>query len=213
MFTIEDDTYALSSMAYLVLLGLIVLVNLLPAFAPPTWAVLVFFITKYELSLPLVILCGVTAATLGRWILSSYTGWIADRVFNKEQTENLNYLSTRLGKTHLANFLFTALYCLTPLSSAALFMAAGMMHMHRGVLLAGFFVGRLISYTILVMAADSLATTIRDVTDNGEYNLWGILFSLVAFVVMVLFICIDWRQLLEHRRLRFKWKIFTFQKK
>lgn len=199
-------------MAYLLLLGLIMLVNLLPAFAPPTWAVLVFFISSYNLSVPGVIACGVIAATLGRWILSTYTSWIARRVFSKEQEENVSYLATRLGNTKVTNYLFITLYCLTPLSSAALFMAAGMINLRRDVLLAGFFTGRLISYTVLVTAADHLVTSIRDVTERGGLSLWGIVFSLLAFVILILFICIDWRQLIEFRRLRFQWRIFSFQK-
>lgn len=199
-------------MAYLVLLGSVLLVNLLPAFAPPTWALLVFFMTRYELSPALVVLCGVTAATMGRWILTWYTAWIAHFLFNKEQEENLSYLAGRLGKTPLANFLFIVLYCLTPLSSAALFVAAGMINMRRDVLLAGFFVGRLMSYSVLILAANRLTATIRDVTDQGGVTLTGIIASVLALVVLAMFLCLDWRALLEHRKIQFNWKIFAFQK-
>lgn len=205
-------TFPLLPMAYLLLAGIIMLVNLLPAFAPPTWAILVVFITQNQLSVPLVILCGVVAATLGRWILSNYTSWLARHTFNANQEQNLAYLGQRLGNTKTANFLFITLYCLTPLSSAALFIAAGMINMNRGVLLGGFFLGRLVSYSVLVTAASTLATNLQDITEPGGITVLGVIFSILAVAALALFVCIDWRVLMEKKKLQFQWKIFAFQK-
>ena len=45
--------------------------NLVPAFAPPTWAVLVFFTLHYRLDAPGLIVLGVVAASSGRYLLAS----------------------------------------------------------------------------------------------------------------------------------------------
>ena len=42
------------------------LCNLMPAFAPPSWAVLVFFTLRYQLDAPGLIALGVAAAASGQ---------------------------------------------------------------------------------------------------------------------------------------------------
>lgn len=54
----------------LVLAGVVVGINLLPAFAPPTWMVLVYFRVTYGLPVPAVVVVGAVCATVGRWGLA-----------------------------------------------------------------------------------------------------------------------------------------------
>jgi hypothetical protein len=55
---------------HLWLVLLVVTVNLLPAFAPPTWSVLVYFALSYHLIEVALVLLGFASATLGRRLLS-----------------------------------------------------------------------------------------------------------------------------------------------
>ena len=57
-------------MGYLVLAGVVFGVNLLPAFGPPTWAVLVFFRLQSDLAAIPLVLVGALAAALGRLALA-----------------------------------------------------------------------------------------------------------------------------------------------
>jgi hypothetical protein len=57
-------------LAYLALAGVVFGVNLLPAFGPPTWAVLVFFRLNSQLAAVPLVLVGAVAAASGRLLLS-----------------------------------------------------------------------------------------------------------------------------------------------
>ncbi len=199
-------------MIYLELLGLVLLVNIAPAFVPPTWTILVYFIVKHNLYLPLVVVCGVAAATLGRFILSKYIGIISHSLFNDEQIENIGYIGKRLGKTKKANFFFTFLYSLTPLSTTALFVAAGIAKIRMDMVLLGFFLGRVVSYTVLATSARALSSNM--VSADGGGLTWGsIVKILLAAIVFLVFIFIDWKALLENKKIRIKWHIWRWSKK
>lgn len=199
-------------MIYLELLGMVLLVNIAPAFVPPTWTILVYFIVKHNLYLPLVVLCGVTAATFGRYILSKYIGVISHSLFNDEQIENIGYLGKRLGKTKKANFFFTFLYSLTPLSTTALFVAAGVAKIRMDVVLSGFFLGRVISYTVLATSARALSHSMISI-DGGGLTWDSVAKILFASIVFLIFIFIDWKTLLEKKKIRIKWHIWRWSKK
>ncbi|MFM8762678.1 MAG: hypothetical protein ACKOFC_05370, partial [Solirubrobacterales bacterium] len=54
-----------------VMLGTVFVVNLMPAFGPPTWTVLVFFRIKYDVPAVPLVLGGAAAAACGRFVLAS----------------------------------------------------------------------------------------------------------------------------------------------
>jgi len=125
-------------MLYIILFIIVIIVNILPAFAPPTWTLIVFFLNYFGLNIYLVIFLAVIAATTGRFFLFSYSGWLARQVFNKWEQENLKLLGKKLGVTPLRNFLVIFIYSITPLSTTAHFVAAGLVKIKKTVILSGF---------------------------------------------------------------------------
>jgi hypothetical protein len=73
---------------WLVVVGSIFAVNLLPAFGPPTWAVLVFFRLNSDLPAVPLVLLGALAAASGRFVLASTTRHFRGR-FSAERRRNL----------------------------------------------------------------------------------------------------------------------------
>ena len=73
---------------WLLALGTIFGVNLLPAFGPPTWAVLVFFRLNSELPAVPLVLLGALAAASGRLVLAATARHFRSR-FSDERRENL----------------------------------------------------------------------------------------------------------------------------
>ena len=67
-------------MEYLLAAGLIFGVNLLPAFGPPTWAVLVLFRLNSDLDAVPLVLLGAFAAASGRLVLASATRLLRPRM-------------------------------------------------------------------------------------------------------------------------------------
>lgn len=55
---------------YLILFAVVLGVNLMPAFGPPTWSVLAMYSLNTTFRLPLLILMAAIAAALGRFLLA-----------------------------------------------------------------------------------------------------------------------------------------------
>ena len=64
----------------LIALGVVFAVNLLPAFGPPTWAVLVFFSLQFDLPPVPLVLGGALAAAGGRYLLATGTRRLRPRL-------------------------------------------------------------------------------------------------------------------------------------
>lgn len=139
--------------AYVIAILVVFVANAVPAFAPPTWSLLVFLELNFELQPAALVVIGVLAATAGRAVLAVYmrhsTRWMPHTyVANMESAGR--YLTKTRGRL-LATF---ALFFVSPLSSAQLFAAAGIMKSVRlRPLLAAFAIGRSFSYASYVAGA------------------------------------------------------------
>jgi hypothetical protein len=142
-------------LAALVIFGM----NALPAFAPPTWSILVFFVLKYELNPVGLIFLGILAASSGRWILALYFRKLRDRL-PSGWVNNMENAGTHLRKSRKHATGLFLLFFLSPLSSAQLFEAAGVMkNQPLKPLVAAFAAGRIITYTTYVTGAQVLSTS------------------------------------------------------
>lgn len=143
--------------AYFLVFLSAVAVDSIPIFAPPAWPILAFLLVYYGLSAPAVILLGVVGTTVGRVILSTYIPWIGHKLVNHWECDNLKFLGQRMTQSRVGAFVFVFLYSLTPLSTTALFTAAGMARAPLVRILPAFFLGKLVSYSVLILGAEYLA--------------------------------------------------------
>ena len=139
--------------------AVILLANLAPAFAPPTWTILVFFVlTKHPSSLALIAI-GVIAAVAGRAILALAFRRLRHRL-PKGYVANMEAAGAALTKTRPRSLTILLIFLISPLSSAQLFEAAGLMEKVKlRPLLVAFGLGRIISYSIYVTGAHALRST------------------------------------------------------
>jgi membrane protein YqaA with SNARE-associated domain len=134
--------------------------NVVPAFMPPTFAVLSILAVTYGYPTLELVLVGAAASTIGRYVLARYTGPVADRYLPKKQKKGIKYLRNFLrGERGTLPFIISFLYSLSPLPSNALFIVAGAAHIQLRGILSGFIVGRLISYGVLVSLSRQLVVT------------------------------------------------------
>ena len=77
---------------YLLLFAIVFGVNLLPAFGPPTWSIIVLYGLNTQLPVPAIVLTGAVAAALGRFSLAHGTRWLRHWV-SDETRANLAPLS------------------------------------------------------------------------------------------------------------------------
>jgi hypothetical protein len=78
--------------AYLLAAACIFGVNLLPAFGPPTWAVLVFFSLNFGLAAPPLVLVGALAAASGRLVLAATSRRFRSRFSRERRRRSCSWL-------------------------------------------------------------------------------------------------------------------------
>ena len=182
---------------FLLLIG----INAAPILMPPTWIVLSsFFALDSSLDPLLLALVGATGATVGRLILKNLSGFFR-RFVGKEQKSNLDAIGNFLNRKKFGYVLTSFLFAATPLPSNMLFVAYGMMRAKSIGLYFGFWVGRLLSYYIMITISSVVLTPFLELFED---KIIGILVAdIVGIGVVVIFTCINWQTLLLERKLRF----------
>ena len=192
---------------YLLVFLAALIVDTIPVFAPPAWTVLVLLLLTFHLNPWLVVVIGVTGSTLGRYILSLYIPKISAAVVSHREDENLRYVGNKLAQTPLAASIFIFLYTLTPLSTTALFTAAGIARVNPWHILPPFFCGRLVTDSVMVYSGKYAAGNVSGLL-HGQLSIKSAVTLVAGLLVIGVFLFIDWRCLLEKRRLRVNFKIF-----
>lgn len=185
-------------------------VDTVPIFAPPAWILLVIFTVTFKLNPWVVVIVGVTGSTIGRYILTRYIPRISSSMVNRREDENLRYLGKKLGQAKWSSAIFVFLYTLTPLSTTALFTAVAAARVKPWHILPPFFVGRLITDGVMVFSGKYATASVSDLF-RGQFSWKSVLILAAGLVVIGGFLFIDWRNLLEKRKLRFKFKILKAQ--
>jgi hypothetical protein len=153
----------------LVVLFLIVYtLNVMPAFAPPTWMVLSLVgLNSQKVSVPVLALVGASAATLGRLTLAKLSRVIIRSRFLSEGTRrNIDVIKEQLGHRRAATVGSFFLYALGPFPSNYLFIAYGLTSLDLSLISIPFFLGRLVSYNFLVFSAAAARKHLQ--LDEGE---------------------------------------------
>ena len=182
---------------FLLLIG----INAAPILMPPTWIVLSsFFALDSSLDPLLLALVGATGATIGRLILKNLSSFFR-RFVGKEQKSNPDAIGNFLNRKKFGYVLTSFLFAATPLPSNMLFVAYGMMRAKSIGLYFGFWVGRLLSYYIMITISSVVLTPFLELFED---KIIGILVAdIVGIGVVVIFTCINWQTLLLERKLQF----------
>ena len=187
--------------SYLGIFLLLIGINAAPILMPPTWIVLSsFFALDSSLDPLLLALVGATGATIGRLILKNLSSFFR-RFVGKEQKSNLDTIGNFLNRKKFGYVLTSILLAATPLPSNMLFVAYGMMKAKSIGLYFGFWVGRLLSYYIMITISSVVLTPFLELFED---KIIGILVAdIVGVGVVVVFTCINWQALLLERKLQF----------
>lgn len=178
-------------MAYLALAAIVLGVNLLPAFGPPTWSLLVYARLRWHLEPVVLVILGAAAATTGRLVLGTATQRLRTR-FSPRYRENLAALERRLTKRRSGLVAFITLFVISPLPSAQLFSAAGLLDLRLVPLSLAFFAGRLVTYSLYVATAVIVEQQLSGVLANVWGEPWWIALQLALLVGLTLLPTIPW---------------------
>src|SRR5207248_1116082 len=139
-------------------------VNVMPAFMPPTWSVVSFFLIRFDLPLLPLAIGSAAAATGGRVVLALLSRKLGPRFMTADMRRNVDALATYLqGHQKSVGLGVLGFALFSPVPSNQLFIAAGLAHLDLRLVVPAFFVGRAISYTVAAGAAGKATTDLTAV--------------------------------------------------
>ena len=181
---------------YLLVVGLVFAVNLLPAFGPPTWVVLVFLRLNFDVAAVPLVLLGALAAASGRLCLA-YGARHFRGSMSQERIENLEVVEDALAGSRGKALAGLGLFALSPVPSAQLFVGAGLLSVPLLPLTAAFFAGRLVSYSLYVGAASLAEDNLGSIFTDGLTSPTGIALQVAMLVGLVVLVRADWARILR----------------
>lgn len=191
-----------------ILFVVVLLINLMPAFAPPTWMAMSWVGFNLPEGNPFafaVVAAG--AATLGRLILATFARTLVrGRLMRESDRQNIDVVRAWLA-THktltVSAFFF---YSLSPFPSNYLFIAYGLSGLPLRVIGAAFFVGRAASYAIWAhVGRFAFAHMDQEGRFEGRYlSGYFVGTQIILLGLVYLLMKLDWRMLVEQRKLAWR---------
>ena len=188
------------------LFAVVFLLNLIPAFAPPTWMVFSYLGFRSPGSNVIVLaVVGAGAATLGRMTLARLAHIVIRRRFLSEaKKQNIDSIREGLEGRKKLTFSVFLFYAFSPLPSNYLFIAYGLTTMQLRLIAIPFFLGRSVSYAFWGLTSSVVARRVAMESDEvlPYLSVYFILSQILLLYLVYLFTRIDWRGLLFERKLR-----------
>jgi len=181
--------------------------DLIPVIGPPVWTVMIFLLVKFDLNPWLVLAVGVPGSVLGRYLLSLYVPKLLGKVIKQTKSDELEYVGSRLKGSLGRTWLFVAVYSLLPISTTALFSAAGLARIKPIQILPPFFVGKFVSDAVMLFSGSYAIHNSVDVL-YGTFSWKGLTTVVVGLAVLGAFLFLDWRLLLQEKKLRLNFRIW-----
>lgn len=181
---------------YILLASTVLGMNVIPFFMPPTWIVLAFFVTKYDLNLLPVVLIGASCATLGRIILATTSQYFR-KFLSKESQENYASIGAYLNTHEHITIPLVITYAFIPVPSNHVFIAAGLAKVRVKLLAGSFFIGRLISYTFWVHVTRKLADNLADIFSSHYSKIGSVVVEIAGLLILYFIGKIAWKKILK----------------
>ena len=196
--------------ALALLFGLIFALNIIPAFAPPTWMALAFVGFEFPAAnIVLLVLIGAVAATLGRVVLAKLSHWLVrERLLGEAHRKNIDVIKERLGKKTALTFGLFLFYAFSPLPSNFLFIAYGLTGLPLMRVVLPFFVGRAASYSVFIIGGEAAGRRfhIDSIESAFAASAWFLASQALLLMALYAFTRIDWKSVFDDHKLVWIWK-------
>jgi len=170
--------------------------NLLPAFGPPTWSLLVVLTVSFDLEPVILVPVGAVCAAAGRYVLGSLAHrWRAH--LPARRVEGLRAAGAAVSANRGPALAGLGLFAISPLPSAQLFIAAGLIGAPLKPLTAAFFAGRVVSYSLYVGLASAAGATLSDLLGESLGSPLGVALQLLMLAGLIVLVRVDWLRLLS----------------
>jgi membrane protein YqaA with SNARE-associated domain len=183
--------------AFFLLFGLIFGLNVIPAFAPPTWMALAFIGFEFPATNPVLLaLVAATAATLGRITLARLSHWLLrEKLLSDAHRKNIDIIKGRLEKRAVLTVGLFLFYAFSPLPSNFLFIAYGLTGLPLLRVALPFFIGRTASYSFFIISGAAAGRR------SFYASAWFVASQVALLGALYAFTRIDWKALFDEHRL------------
>lgn len=190
----------------LVFLGAL-LFDIVPFPFLPAFTIMIFLQIYFDLNLWACIFIGVGGSILGRYILTLYIPYISESYFKPAKNKDIIFLGKKLKEKGWKSQLVIVGYSLLPLPTTPLFVAAGMSRMGPLYIIPAFFIGKLTSDTIALTMGKFASENVNTLKENifSWQSITGLTVSLLLLGALLF---IDWRTLIQQKKLMLKFNIF-----
>lgn len=182
------------------------LVDIVPFPLPPAFTVMIFLQILYHLNIWAVIAIGVAGSVLGRYILTLYIPRISAKMFRQAKNEDVQYLGKRMKEKGWKGLAAILVYSLMPLPTTPLFIAGGMARMKPIYIIPPFIIGKLISDMAAVLLGKYAAENTSSLT-AGLVSWESITGLVVGLILVFALLFVDWRMLLQQKKLGLRFRI------
>ena len=193
-------------MGYFLAFLVALVVDSIPVFAPPAWTVLLFLVIHFRLEPWPAIALGALGSTLGRYCLTCYVPWLSRKIINKREDSNITFIGGKLKAGKMKGAAFVLAYSLTPLSTTALFTAAGMSRVPAYYTLPAFFIGKFMSDAVMILTGKKSADGLKQIL-TGQASPKSMIFLGLGVLLLGALFFVDWKALLTKKRLRFRFDV------
>ncbi|MFM8593209.1 MAG: hypothetical protein ACKOCK_02300 [Chloroflexota bacterium] len=184
-------------MEWLLIYLIAALLNLIPLFMPPTWALLAFFHINRELDVVPLAVVGALGAVTGRAGLALLARSWGPRIVPARWQHNITALSDQLRSHPSLGLPALALFALGPIPSSQLLIAAGLARTPLAPVLLVFGLARFVSYILWVEAANLTVTKLSDLFSSKVGGGAAILAQIVGFAILIAIMQVDWASLFQ----------------
>ena len=191
---------------FLVFLGAF-LFDVVPFPFLPAFTIMLFLQVIFHLDLWTVICIGVAGSILGRYVLTLYIPLLSEKYFKPAKNEDIHFLGEKLKSKGWKSQLVILAYSLLPLPTTPLFVAGGMARITPLHIIPAFFIGKFTS--------DSIARSMGKFASENIGSIKSHLLSWQSiagfsgsFLLLFALLFIDWRTLIQKKKLTLKFGIF-----
>ena len=173
----------------------------------PAFTIMIYLQVHYHLQVWAVLFLGVAGSILGRYLLTLYIPLLSGRYFNASKNEDVRFLGEHLKARGWQSQAVIVAYSLLPLPTTPLFLAAGMARIRPLYIIPAFFVGKLSSDSVAVAMGNYASQNLGSLRANALswQSIAGLCTSLLLLLALLF---IDWRTLIQRRKLTLNFRIF-----
>lgn len=183
------------------------LFDVIPVPFPPAFTIMIFLQIMFDLNIWWVIAIGVAGSIFGRYILTLYIPLLAGRIFKRSKTEDVEFLGKKMKEKGWKSQVLIIAYSLLPLPTTPLFLAAGMAKIKPVYIILAFFIGKFTSDAITVNIGKYAAEHTQSILE--EALIWKSIISLlVGLFLICILLFVDWRSLIQKKKLQMKFMIW-----